>query len=148
VRSRNGSGAADDPHGKQVKPQVKVPELAEAIAAHARAVLVGDPGAAESYVAPAALEAYRAAMSEAMRQGPFDHHAAPGLARLGSQYISKVRFVSARGSALMQIRWTRDGERRWLIAEAEYFPPGRTPWTGVGRRSGGVAGVEPEDRRR
>jgi hypothetical protein len=116
-----------------MKPQVKVPELAEAIAAHARAVLAGDSSAAEGHVAPAALEAYRLAMNEAMRQGPFDRHTAPGLARLGSQYISKVRFAGARGGALMQIRWTRDGERRWLIAEAEYFPPGRTPWTGVGR---------------
>ena len=89
-----------------MKPQVKVPELAEAIAAHARAVLAGDTGAAEGHVAPAALEAYRLALNEAMRQGPFDRHAAPGLARLGSQYISKVRFAGARGSALMQIRWT------------------------------------------
>jgi hypothetical protein len=116
-----------------MKPQVKVPELAEAIAAHVRAVLAGDAGAAEGHVAPAALEAYRAGMNEAMRQGRFDRHAAPGFARLGSQYISKVHFAGARGSALMQIRWTRDGERRCLIAEAEYFPPGRTPWTGVGR---------------
>lgn len=116
-----------------MKPQAKVPELAEAIAAHARAVLASDGGAAESYVTPAALEAYRRAMNEAGRPGPFDRYAAPGLARLGTQYISKVRFSGARGSALMQIRWARDGEGRWLIAEAEYFPPGRTPWTGVGR---------------
>jgi len=88
-----------------MKPQVKVPELAEAIAAHARAVLAGDSGAAEGHVAPAALEAYRRAMNEAMRQGPFDRHAAPGLARLGSQYISKVRFAGARGvpTALSEI---------------------------------------------
>jgi hypothetical protein len=133
VRSRSGSGAADDGNKKRMKPQVKVPELAEAIAAHARTVLAGDTGAAEGHVAPAALEAYRPAMKEAMRQGPFDRHSTLGLARLGSQYISKVRFAGARGSALMQIRWARDGERRWVIAEAEYFPPGLTPWTGVGR---------------
>ncbi len=116
-----------------MRPQVKVPELAQAIAAHALAVLAGDAGAAEGYVASAALEAYRRAMDEAMRVGPFDRHVAPGLARLGTQYISKVRFAGAGGSALMQIRWRRDGETRWLIAEAEYFAPGRTPWTGVGR---------------
>jgi hypothetical protein len=115
-----------------MRPQDKAPELAEAIAAHARAVLARDTGAAERYVAPAALETYRLAMNEATRLGPFDRHAAVGLARLGIQYISKVRFAGARGSALMQIRWKRDGEGHWLIAEAEYFPPGRTPWTGVG----------------
>jgi hypothetical protein len=116
-----------------MKPQAKVPALAEAIAAHARAVLASDTGAAEGYVMPAALEAYRLAITEAMRVGPFDRHVAPGLARLGTQYISKVRFAGMHGSALMQIRWRRDGASRWLIAEAEYFAPGRTPWTGVGR---------------
>lgn len=116
-----------------MKPQVKVPELAEAIAAHARAVLAGDMRAAEGHVVPAALEAYRLAMNEAMRLGPFDHHATPALARLGAQYISKLCLAGARGSALMQIRWTRDDAGRWLVAETEYFPPGRTPWTGVGR---------------
>jgi hypothetical protein len=116
-----------------MKPQVKVPELAEAIAAHARAVRAGDSGPAESYVTTAALEAYRLAIDKAMRLGPFESHVAPGLARLGTQYISKVRWSGPRGSALMQIRWARGGDGRWLIAEAEYFPPGRTPWTGVGR---------------
>lgn len=116
-----------------MRPQAKAPELAEAIAAHARAVRAGDGGTAESYVAPAALEAYRLAIDEAMRLGPFESHVAPRLARLGIQYISKVRWSGACGSALMQIRWARGGDGRWLIAEAEYFPPGRTPWTGVGR---------------
>jgi hypothetical protein len=68
-----------------------------------------------------------------MSPGPFDRYKAPGLARLGSHYISKVRFANERASALMQIRWARDDAGRWRIAEAEYFPPGRTPWTGVGR---------------
>ncbi len=132
-----------------MKPRVKVPELVEAIAAHARAVLAGDVSAAENHIAPAALETYRAAMNEAMRQGPFDRHAALGLARLGSQYISKVRMLGARGSALMQIRWTRDGERRWIVAEAEYFPPGRTPWSGVGRpRPAAWPALVPEDGKR
>ena len=112
-------------------PEDKAPELAAAIGAHARAVLARDNDAAERYVAPAALETYRVAMNEAMGLGPFDRHTAPALARLGIHYISKVRFAGVRGSALMQIRWKRDGEGHWLIAEAEYFPPGRTPWTGV-----------------
>lgn len=117
-----------------MKPREKEPDLGEAIAAHARAVLMRDTGAAERCVAPAALEAYRMAIGEAARLGPFDRYAALGLARLGNQYISKVRFTAAGSSALMQIRWKRDGgESRWLIAEAEYFPPGRTPWSGAGR---------------
>ncbi|HTJ10324.1 MAG TPA: hypothetical protein VL393_11610 [Candidatus Binataceae bacterium] len=116
-----------------MRPPVKAPELLEAIAAHARAVLAGDVGAAEGYVAPPALDAYRLAISDAMSLGPFDRYTAPGLARVGAQYISKVRLANERASALMQIRWARDGAERWLIAEAEYFPPGRTPWTGVGR---------------
>jgi hypothetical protein len=68
-----------------MRPQDKAPDLAEAIAAHAGAVLAHDTSVAERYVTPAALETYRLAMNEG----------------------------------------------QWLIAEAEYFPPGRTPWTGV-----------------
>ncbi len=116
-----------------MKPRVRPPELLDAIAAHARAVLADDSEAAERHVVRAALDAYRIAFAEAARLGPFERYAAPGLARLGTQYISKVRFEAASSGALMQIRWTRDGDGRWLIAEAEYFPPGRTPWTGVGR---------------
>jgi hypothetical protein len=116
-----------------VRLQTRLPELTEAIAAHARAVLANDRAAAEGYVAPAALEAYRAVIGDAMRAGPFDACATPGLARLGTQYISRVRWSGRGGSALMQIRWACGGDRRWLIAEAEYFPPGRMPWTGVGR---------------
>ncbi|HEY2524594.1 MAG TPA: hypothetical protein VGI29_06010 [Candidatus Binataceae bacterium] len=107
--------------------------MREAIAAHARAVVAGDVGAAEGCVRPAALEAYRAAIGAAASLGPFDGYAAPALARLGTQYISKVRFTGARGSALMQIRWARESDGRWQIAEAEYFPPGYTPWSGVKR---------------
>jgi hypothetical protein len=133
----------------QMRPEVKVPELAEAIAVHARAVLAGDVGAAESHVAPAALEAYRLALNDAMRQGPFDRHAAPGLARLGSQYISKVRFAGARGSALMQIRWTRDGDGHWLIGGSRVFSARANAmdwrWTPA---TGGMACVEPRSGKR
>ena len=116
-----------------MRPRGKDPELAEAINGHARAVLARDEQGAERLVTDAALETYRLAMKEAARLGPFDQFAAPGLARLGAHYVSKVRFAGARGSAMMQIRWKREADGHWRIAEAEYFPPGRTPWTGVGR---------------
>lgn len=111
----------------------KPPELREAIAAHASAVVAGDDGAAERFVSAAALAGYRLALAEAARCGPFESYAAPGLARLGSHYIAKVRFAGPRGSALMQIRWKREAGGTWRIAEAEYFAPERSPWTGVGR---------------
>ena len=67
-----------------MRPPVKVPELLEAIAAHARAVLAGDVGAAEGYVAPLALEAYRLAINEAMSRKAIrsSHGAGPRAARL------------------------------------------------------------------
>ncbi len=111
----------------------RMPELGEGIAAHARAVVAREEQAAERFVIAPVLDAYRAAMYEAARCGPFDRYEAPGLARLGEQFISKVRFIGPRGGALMQIRWKRNADGHWRIAEAEYFPPGRSPWTGVGR---------------
>jgi hypothetical protein len=99
--------------------------------AHADAVVARDDSAAERFVTAAALDGYRLAMEAAARCGPFDGYTAPGLARLGTQYIAKVRFTGPRGGALMQIRWTREADGEWRIAEAEYFPPGHSPWTGV-----------------
>lgn len=110
----------------------RVPDLCEAIAAHAQAALKRD-AAAERFVTAAALEGYRSALEAALQCGPFDSASTPALARLGVHYISKVRFAGARGSALLQLRWKREAEGNWRIAEAEYFPPGRSPWTGVGR---------------
>lgn len=115
------------------KSSERVPELREAIAAHARAVLARDAATAERFVTATALEGYRLALEAAAQCGPFDSHVAPGLARLGTHYIAKVRFTGPRGSALIQIRWKREADGNWRIAEAEYFPPGRSPWTGVGR---------------
>ncbi len=111
----------------------RVPELRETIAAHARAVLAHDAATAERFVTAAALDGYRLALEAAAQCGPFESYIAPGLARLGTHYIAKVRFMGPRGSALMQIRWKREANGNWRIAEAEYFPPGRSPWTGVGR---------------
>jgi hypothetical protein len=111
----------------------KVPELRETIAAYARAIVARDEAAAERFVTAAALEGYRMAIGAAAQCGPFESYMAPALARLGSHYISKVRFTGPRGSALMQIRWKREADGTWRIAEAEYYPPGRSPWTGVGR---------------
>ncbi|HZO81008.1 MAG TPA: hypothetical protein VFB33_04885 [Candidatus Binataceae bacterium] len=110
----------------------KVPDLCEAIAAHAQAVLERD-AAAERFLTAAALEGYRSALEAAWQCGPFDSVSTPALARLGAHYISKLRFAGPRGSALLQLRWKREGDGQWRIAEAEYFPPGRSPWTGVGR---------------
>jgi hypothetical protein len=114
-----------------MKPEIKEPELAEAIASHARSVLSGNIEAAEASVAHPALEPYRVAMAEALRLWPFNRFETPGFARIGTHYISKVRFLGERGSALMQIRWKREPGGDWIIAEAEYFPAGRNPWTGV-----------------
>ena len=111
----------------------KPAELREAIAAHASAVVARDYSGAERFVASPALEGYRRALDEASRCGPFDSYTAPGLARLGSHYIAKVRFAGPRGSALMQIRWQPEADGNWRIAEAEYFAPEHSPWTGVGR---------------
>lgn len=119
----------------------RVPELREAIAIHARGMIARDTAAGERFVTAAALESYRTATQAAAQCGPFDNYTAPALARLGSHYISKVRLVGPRGSALIQIRWKREADGNWRIAEAEYFPPGRSPWTGVGRpKPPGVVG--------
>ena len=106
--------------------------LNEAVEAHARAIVAGDTSAAEAAVAARALEGYRTAIAGALAQGPFDRFAVVARARIGPQYVVKVRLSGARGSALTQVRWGAAEDGRWLIAELEYLTPDNMPWSRVG----------------
>ena len=114
-------------------PSAEITALNEAAEAHARAIVAGDTAVAESMVAPRALEGYRAAIARVLAQGPFDRFALVARARIGPQYVVKVRLVSARGLAMLQMRWGAGEDRQWRIAELEYLTPDNMPWSGVGR---------------
>ncbi len=107
---------------------MKVPGLDERIAQHARAVVAGDLAAAESLVAPSGLDSWRAA-SATLKQVSPGRHELLACAKIGMQYIAKIRFHGA-GAATLLIRWKNSGGK-WVIAEAEDVTAKRSPWSDI-----------------
>jgi hypothetical protein len=118
---------------------MKVPDLNERIAAHARAVIAGDDATAEAFVASASLAPWRAACASIKGQYPFRDFDLLARAKIGMQYMAKTRFHGAHGVSTLLIRWKKlDGT--WTIADAEDITGKRSPWTDIphySRESGG-----------
>jgi len=108
---------------------MKVPGLDERIAEHARAVVAGDHQAAEAFVAPSGLDAWRAA-SAILKRHRASRHELLACAKIGMQYIAKTRFHGDGGAATLLIRWKNSGGG-WVIAEAEDITAKRSPWSDI-----------------
>lgn len=102
-------------------------DLREAVSQQARALIDGDHAGAEAWVEAMALEGYRAAAASAGDLRPLQSFELIAYARLGFQFMVKVRFLGAEGKPLtLQVRWREDG-RRWRIVEVENLNL-RSPW--------------------
>jgi hypothetical protein len=111
---------------KQYQTLIPV-ELREAVSQHGRALIDGDNVGAEAWVEAAALEGYRAAAASAADLRPLQSFELIAHARLGFQFIVKVRFLGAEAKPLtLQVRWRQDG-RRWRIVEVDNLNL-RSPW--------------------
>jgi hypothetical protein len=124
-----------------MKPRNLVPELEQAIEAHADAFLGCNPDAAERFVAERGLETHRAAMSSAAEKRPLQSLEILACAKIGRQYIAKVRWSGARGTFISQNRWSEEGDRGWKIVEVEDLTAKRSAWSDIpppatARRSG------------
>ncbi|HVC44601.1 MAG TPA: hypothetical protein VND20_07250 [Candidatus Binataceae bacterium] len=75
-----------------------------AVAEFAAAMTAGDEAAAAAWMSAAARDAL-AAFARTAPIRPWTKYAVIAEARLGFQYIVKVRFAGAAGSATMQCRW-------------------------------------------
>jgi hypothetical protein len=113
-----------------MKEPEKVPELDDAIASHARAICAGDLKRAEAFAAPAVLAAHRAVFTPPCTGSPADFIEL-GRARIGFQYVSKVRFTLGERQLPMLIRWRRAENGKWQIAEAEDLSGKRSPWSDI-----------------
>ncbi len=108
-----------------------IPELDQAIEAHARAFLAGDREASERFVADRGLETHRAAMDAAAKMGPLETVEILARAKIGHQYIAKVRLIGPRGKFVSQNRWNREGDRGWAIVEVEDLSGKRSSWSDI-----------------
>ena len=104
-----------------------VPELDSSIAAYADAVKRGDLSAAEAMMTGDAMENHRAAIKASGAQ-PFEDSEILARARIGFEYITKIRWRRAGIQMLLQNRWAeRDG--KWTILDVDDLTRKRSPWS-------------------
>jgi hypothetical protein len=107
---------------------MKVPELDERIAEHARVLIVSDDRAAEAMVTPAGLAVWRAVAAAISARRPLKGYELLACAKIGMQFMAKTRFSSASGTLTLLIRW-KQTNGKWMIAGAEDISDKRSPWS-------------------
>ncbi len=111
--------------------QEKITELREAIESQAAALASGDRAAAEKFALPVALEAYRQAAAEIARIPAPVQVEALALAKVGYQYISKLRFTGGGAMRRVLYRWRKEADGKWLVVGVEDTTDKRSPWSDV-----------------
>src|ERR1700730_3257613 len=106
-------------------------ELRAAIAAHAKALGAGETAAAETFAQPGAIDAYREVAAEIARVAEPRRVEDLALAKIGAQYISKIRIVGAGSHRRVLYRWRREVDGAWVIAGVEDTTNKRSPWSDV-----------------
>lgn len=120
-------------------------ELRETIAAHAKAIADGDIGGAEKYAHRDAIDAYRQTAAEIARlQKPLAVETL-ALAKIGGQYISKLRIVGTGAHRRVLYRWRKDAGGTWMIAGVEDTTNKRSPWSDVPTLAAAAAQVRAEN---
>jgi len=108
-----------------------ITDLREAIAAHAAALAAGDSAAAEKFVLEQATEAHRNAAAEIGRIAQPATVEKLALAKVGFQYISKLRFSNGGAMRRVLYRWRKEADGKWMIASVEDTTGKRSPWSDV-----------------
>jgi hypothetical protein len=103
------------------------PALEQAVAEHAAAIVTGDDRGAAKFVDDRAAAESEAAIRQAATLGPFDGYEIIARARLGFQYIVKLRIAGKRGDLNLQTRWHQIDDGAWAIAEIENIGL-ESPW--------------------
>jgi hypothetical protein len=109
--------------------QTAIPgELRDAIASHAHSLIKGDSADAEKWVEGPGLEGYRAAVALAPEMQRLESFDVIAHARLGFQFIVKVRFHAGNNFKLpLQVRWRKQNDTAWRIIEVENLNS-HSPW--------------------
>jgi hypothetical protein len=107
---------------------MKIPELEERIAQHARALTASDDRGAEAMVTTAGLATWRSVAAAINTRRPLDGYELLACAKIGMQFIAKTRFSTAGGALTLLIRW-KHTDGKWMITEAEDISGKRSPWS-------------------
>jgi hypothetical protein len=121
-----------------IQRRVHFPDsLYQAISAYAEAIIRGDAGAGSKQVATEALASHREAFARAAEKEPWEDYQLIARARLGFQYIAKVRFHGSSGDLVLQCRWREAAGGAWQIAEIADIGL-RSPWLKPEAGEGGM----------
>ncbi len=94
-----------------------ITDLRDAIATHAAALAAGDSATAEKFVLPDAIESHRQAAAEIARIEKPRKVETLALAKIGFQYISKLRFTNGGAMRRVLYRWRKEADGKWVIVE-------------------------------
>jgi ketosteroid isomerase-like protein len=108
-----------------------IDDLREAIAAHAAALAAGDGAMAEKFVLAQAIEAHRDASAEILRISKPVTLEKLALAKVGFQYISKLRFTNGNAMRRVLYRWRKEADGKWRIVGVEDTTGKRSSWSDV-----------------
>jgi hypothetical protein len=106
-------------------------ELRGVIAAHAQAIAAGDEVAAEAFAHRDAVDAYREVAAESARLDGALRLEDLALAKIGAQYISKIRIIGAVKYRRVLYRWRKELDGKWVIAGVEDTTNKRSSWSDV-----------------
>ena len=124
-----------------------ITDLREAIASHAAALAVGESATAEKFVLPQALETHRQAAAEIARIPQPRNVETLALAKVGFQYISKLRFTRGNETAMRRVlyRWRKEGDGKWVIVSVEDTTGKRSSWSDIPDLAAAVAQARAEN---
>ncbi|MGC2493979.1 hypothetical protein [Candidatus Binatus sp.] len=125
----------------------KIDDLREAIATHAAALAAGDSATTEKFVLPQALETHRQAAAEIARIAKPVKVETLALAKVGFQYISKIRFSGGNETAMRRVlyRWRKEADGKWVIVSVEDTTGKRSSWSDIPDLAAAVAQARAEN---
>ena len=122
-----------------------ITDLREAIATHAAALAAGDSAQAEAFVLPVAIETHRQAAAEIARIAQPRKVETLALAKIGFQYISKIRFTNTGAMRRVLYRWRKEAEGKWAIVSVEDTTGKRSSWSDIPDLAAAIAQVRAEN---
>jgi hypothetical protein len=122
-----------------------ITDLRDAIAAHAALLAAGDSAAAEKFALAQAIETHRQAAAEIARITKPAKVETLALAKIGFQYISKLRFTNGNAMRRVLYRWRKEGDGKWVIVSVEDTTGKRSSWSDIPDLAAAVAQARAEN---
>jgi hypothetical protein len=122
-----------------------ITDLRDAIATHAALLAAGDSAAAEKFVLPNAIETHREAAAEIVRIPQPAKVETLALAKVGFQYISKLRFTNGDAMRRVLYRWRKEADGKWVIVSVEDTTGKRSSWSDIPDLAAAVAQARAEN---